>query len=152
MIEIRPVRQDDAHSVQDLLAQLGHQIAYDSLCVRLGELAESGNSPILTASVSGQVVGLIAMQWSQMLHTRRPVARIATLAVRQGSGGHGIGQRLVEHGAELARRAGCEVLEVTASHYRTDAQKFYQALGFVASSMRLYRSLATYDSVHMIGR
>jgi N-acetylglutamate synthase-like GNAT family acetyltransferase len=150
VIEVRHARQDDAHSIQALLAQLGYEMSYDSLCVRLGELAESRNNPVLIASDMGLVVGLIAMHWSQMLHARRPVARIATLAVRHGARGRGIGQQLVEHGAELARRAGCEILEVTTAQHRIDAQKFYQSIGFVMSSTRLHRSLATYESAHLI--
>ncbi len=77
-----------------------------------------------------------------MLHTGAPVARITTLVVRDAARGRGVGRILVEAGADLARGAGCETLELTTALRRTDAQAFYQAIGFTASSIRLHRSLA----------
>jgi N-acetylglutamate synthase-like GNAT family acetyltransferase len=141
VIEIRPARQDDTQVIQALLARLGYEMSIETVSVRLGQLAETQNNPVLIASDPGDVLGLMAMHWSQMLHARRPVARITTLVVRYAARERGVGRELIDHGAELARRAGCEILEVTTALHRTDAQTFYRSVGFTASSLRLHRSL-----------
>lgn len=95
----------------------------------------------MLVALDAGVVGLVALHWSSMLQHERPVARITTLVVRDDARGKGIGRALVEAGAKHARQAGCGLLELTTALHRADAQAFYRALGFTASSLRMHRPL-----------
>lgn len=141
MTEIRPARPDDAPGVQDLLAQLGYALSVQAVEKRLTVLAARGSDPVLLALRDDRPVGLVAVHWTIMLHLSAPSARITALVVDHRGRGHGIGRALIDAAADLARTAGCEILELTTGLQRLDAQAFYKAVGFTASSLKLQRSL-----------
>ena len=140
MIDVRPADPGDSVVVQELLGQLGYAFTVEEVQSRLALLARQPADPVLLATDGGKGAGLIAMHWPAMLHHSQPVARITALVVRDDARGEGIGRSLVDAGAALARQAGCDVLELTTALHRTDAQAFYKALGFVASSLCLRRT------------
>ncbi len=142
MIEVRPAHPGDATNVQALLAELGYDAPVEDVRKRLGVLAERQTDPVLLAAEADVVVGLIAMHWTIMLHVNKPVARITALIVCADARGKGVGRALVDAGAELARRAGCGLVELTTALDRAEAQTFYKRIGFTASSLRFYRTLA----------
>jgi GNAT superfamily N-acetyltransferase len=141
MIEVRPAHQGDALKVRALLGLLGYDVPVEDVRKRLSDLAERNTDPVLLAAEADMAVGLIAMHWTIMLHVNKPVARITALIVCDEARGKGVGRALVDAGAELARQAGCGLVELTTALHRADAQAFYKAIGFTASSLRLYRSL-----------
>ena len=141
MIEIRPSQPGDDAPIQTLLTQLGYDVEPNQLRDRLFLLAKSSCDPILLAIDETGVLGLIALHVTHLLFSPAPVARITTLVVHEQARGKGIGRILVEAGAQQAKDAGCEVLELTTALHRTDAQTFYKPLGFTASSLRLHRDL-----------
>lgn len=141
MIDVRPADPGDSVVVQELLGQLGYALTVEEVRSRLDLFAKQPADPVLLATESDRGVGLIALHWTFMLHHGKPVARITALVVRDDARGKGIGRILVDAGAALARQAGCELLELTTALYRTDAQAFYHALGFTASSLCLCRAL-----------
>ncbi len=139
MIRVRPADEQDKLAVQELLGQLGYVFAVEEVRARLVLLATSGTDPVLLATEDSRAVGLIAMHCATMLHHREPVARITALVVRDDVRGKGVGRILVDAGANLARQAGCGLMELTTAIHRTEAQAFYKALGLTASSLRFYR-------------
>lgn len=141
MVDLRPPRSGDEPKVSVLLRQLGYDVSGEEVQVRLSELAGRQADPVLVAVEADQVLGLVALHWTAMLHTPKPVARITALVVHESVRGRGIGRSLVEAASVLARQAGCEVLELTTALHRTDAQAFYKGIGFEASSLRLHRTL-----------
>ncbi|WP_285540668.1 GNAT family N-acetyltransferase [Brucella sp. NBRC 12950] len=141
MIEIRPPQLGDDPAIQILLLQLGYEVEPKQLRDRMFLLAKSSRDPILLALDETGVLGLIALHVTPMLFSPAPVARVTTLVVNEQARGKGIGRKLVEAGATLAKNAGCEVLELTTALHRTDAQAFYKTIGFTASSLRLHCDL-----------
>ncbi len=87
-------------------------------------------------------LGLIALHLATMLQVMEPVARVTALVVQDQGRGAGVGRLLVDAGDELARRAGCRVLELTTAVARTDAHAFYRKLGFTNSSLRFSRPIS----------
>jgi GNAT superfamily N-acetyltransferase len=142
-IAIRPATMNDAVDVHGLLVQLGYVLEIDAVTGRLGGFLRDPARPVLLAVDIETVVGLIAVAWAPMLQADKPVGRITTLVVRDIARGTGVGRRLVDAALEIARRAGCGRLEVTTALRRVEAQAFYRAVGFTASSMRLHRDLET---------
>ncbi|MDF3813491.1 MULTISPECIES: GNAT family N-acetyltransferase [Rhodopseudomonas] len=139
MIRTRPATPEDRLAVQELLGQLGYAFSAEEAESRLIHLAASGNDPVLVATRDDEVVGLIGLQFSTMLHLRDPVARVTALVVRDGGRGGGIGRALIDAGEVLARQAGCSILELTTGVARTQTHVFYRKLGFINSSLRFSR-------------
>jgi GNAT superfamily N-acetyltransferase len=141
MIDIRRALQEDAAGVQELLLQLGYDSCEGDVRSKLAVLSERASDPVLVAVEGVRLLGVLALHWTPMLHLAAPLARITALVVRDEARGTGVGRRLVDAAAILARNAGCTQLELTTSLRRTDAQAFYRAIGFLESSVRLSRTL-----------
>lgn len=141
MLEIRPATADDASALCGLLGQLGYDLATEVVRDRLACLAETGCDPVLVAIGDDDALGLVALHWAPMLHLPDPVARITALVVSESARGRGVGRRLVEDGAALARAARCASLELTTGLQRADAHAFYEAIGFEAAALKFRRTL-----------
>ena len=136
MITIRQANTNDAGAVRDLLGHLGYTFTAEAVQDRLTLHAAAGTDPVLLAVQDGVTLGLIALHLATMLQFMDPVARVTALVVQDQGRGAGVGRLLVDAGDELARRAGCRVLELTTAVARTDAHAFYRKLGFTNSSLR----------------
>jgi len=106
---------------------------------RLAVLAGTGTGPVLVAAGGDRVLGLIAAHWTPMPFADAPIARITTLVVDETARGLGVGGRLVDAVASLARRAGCAPPGAATAAHRADARAFYGSAGFTVSSWRLHR-------------
>ncbi len=60
-------------------------------------------------------------------------AQIEGVRVEARRRGEGIGEALFHAAIDLAREAGCGLVQLTTDQSRPDAHRFYQRLGFVAS-------------------
>jgi ribosomal protein S18 acetylase RimI-like enzyme len=60
-------------------------------------------------------------------------AQIESVRVARSARGRGLGRRMVEWAIREARRQGATLLQLTTDKTRTEAQRFYEGLGFVAS-------------------
>jgi GNAT superfamily N-acetyltransferase len=58
---------------------------------------------------------------------------IEAVRVRSDRRGRGIGSQLTTWAIDQARSRGCGLVQLTSDKSRTDAHRFYAALGFVAS-------------------
>lgn len=141
-IDVRAAAPADAADIAGLLGQLGYPMEARDAAVRLEQVARQAAGTMLVATgETGAVVGLIALHWCAMMQQPRPVARITTMVVDDRERRRGIGRLLMKAGAQSARAAGCDVLELTTALHRVEAQAFYRSLGFVESSLRFSRSL-----------
>jgi GNAT superfamily N-acetyltransferase len=86
-------------------------------------------------------VGLLAVHIAPLLFYPAPLARITTIVVTETARRRGIGRALIQFAAELAKRAGCETLELTTGLNREGAHAFYGTLGFQRSGLRMSRQI-----------
>jgi len=136
---LRPAVADDAAVVADLLGQLGYPMsAGEALC----RLNRPGGRLILSEA-DGQALGLLELTVQLQITHARPVARVTAMIVRDSARRQGIGRRLMERAAELARAEGCEGIELTSGLQpeRQDAHRFYEALGYERASYKFWRPL-----------
>ena len=63
----------------------------------------------------------------------RPWAFVEGLVVDSSARGKGYGEALLRYAIEEARRAGCYKVSLTSNKRRTEAHRFYEKLGFVAT-------------------
>jgi GNAT superfamily N-acetyltransferase len=95
--------------------------------------AQSGNH-LLVAERSAAIIGCLQLTIIPGL-SRRGMKRglIEAVRVAGASRGLGIGELLIRHAIEIARSAGCGLVQLTTDKSRPDAHRFYERLGFVAS-------------------
>jgi GNAT superfamily N-acetyltransferase len=60
-------------------------------------------------------------------------AQIEAVRVHEAARNRGVGARMIEWAVEVARNRGCALVQLTTDKRRTDAHRFYERLGFVAS-------------------
>lgn len=126
-----------------LLRELGYEVPVDAAGERLRQLAASDHDAVYLYIDSHAVpLGVIAVHWTQMLHLPAPSARITSLVVSGKARRQRVGERLIAHAAEVARRAGCGSFELTTALHRDGAHAFYRALGFTEKSRHFQRPLA----------
>jgi GNAT superfamily N-acetyltransferase len=82
----------------------------------------------------GEVVGTLQLTLLPGL-SRGGALRAQIEAVRVASSrrGQGLGEQLITWAIEEARRRGAVIVQLTTDSSRTDAHRFYERLGFVAS-------------------
>jgi ribosomal protein S18 acetylase RimI-like enzyme len=68
-------------------------------------------------------------------------AQIEAVRVRSDQRGQRIGETMIEWAIEQARARGCRLVQLTTNAQRTDAQRFYERLGFEASHVGMKLAL-----------
>ena len=68
------------------------------------------------------------------------------MRVRADHRGQGLGAAMIGWAVEEARRRDCSLVQLTTNKSRTDAHRFYERLGFVASHEGLKLELRAEDA------
>jgi GNAT superfamily N-acetyltransferase len=98
---------------------------------------------LLVIEVDGRVLGTASFILVPNLSYRgRPHAIIENVVVDEAERGRGLGEQLVLHCLEEARRAGCTRLSLASNRRRTRAHAFYERLGFKQSHLGFRFDLA----------
>jgi GNAT superfamily N-acetyltransferase len=97
---------------------------------------------LVVAEIDGRVVGTLQLTFIPYL-THRGSSRALIEGVRVDSNqrGGGVGRLMVAWAIEEARRHGCQMLQLTTDKRRTEAQRFYESLGFVSTHEGMKLSL-----------
>jgi ribosomal protein S18 acetylase RimI-like enzyme len=140
-VVIRPMRADDTAAVAGLMTQLGYPSTEEEIGRRFELIKDRPDTALLVASVrragpsdppshhDGSIVGWIHMQATCLLECD-PRAEIWGLVVDESTREVGVGRRLVEAAEEWARGRGLDVIALRSNQLRTNAQGFYQHLGY----------------------
>jgi GNAT superfamily N-acetyltransferase len=140
---LRPARIDDVRAIVELLAadQLGatrdgadddeglepYRRAFEAIDADPAQL-------LLVADSGGEIVATMQLSFLPGLARRGALrAQIEAVRVRADQRGSGLGGELMIWAIEEARRRGCALVQLTSDKRRTDAHRFYERLGFVAS-------------------
>lgn len=95
--------------------------------------AQPGNRMVL-AELDGRPVGCFQFTVVHGLGRRGATrATIESVKVASDRRGQGIGSAMMRHAIGLARAEGCALVQLITQTRRTDAQRFYERLGFRAS-------------------
>ncbi|MFF5186640.1 GNAT family N-acetyltransferase [Streptomyces sp. NPDC000345] len=139
-LEIRPAVAEDIPAIVDMLADdpLGAQReSPDDLTPyrrALERFSADPNQRLVVAVREGRVVGTLQLTIIPGL-SRRGATRsiIEGVRVHADERGSGLGTRFIEWAVEESRRENCQLVQLTSDNTRTDAHRFYERLGFVAS-------------------
>ncbi len=88
----------------------------------------------MVAVDGAEIVGTLQLSVLPGLSRRGALrGQIESVRVRADHQGQGLGAALVGWAVEEAGRRGCSLVQLTTDKSRSDAHRFYERLGFVAS-------------------
>ncbi|GAA2269645.1 GNAT family acetyltransferase [Streptomyces ruber] len=139
-IQIRRAVADDVPVIVAMLADdplgaqresLGDLTPYLSAFERLDG---DPNQHLVVAVREKHVVGTLQLTIIPGL-SRRGATRsiIEGVRIHADARRSGLGTQLIQWAIDESRRQGCQLVQLTSDATRTDAQRFYKRLGFVAS-------------------
>ncbi|WP_314224769.1 GNAT family N-acetyltransferase [Streptomyces zaehneri] len=139
-LEIRAAVAEDIPAIVGMLADdpLGAQReSPDDLSpylTALERLTADPNQRLVVAVREGQVVGTLQLTIVPGLSRRGSTRSIIEgVRVHADERGSGLGTRFIEWAIQESRRENCQLVQLTSDSTRTDAHRFYERLGFVAS-------------------
>jgi GNAT superfamily N-acetyltransferase len=89
---------------------------------------------LIVADRAGEIVGTMQLSFLPGLARRGALrAQIEAVRVAASTRGSGLGAAMLQWAIDEARRRDCALVQLTTDKARTDAHRFYQRLGFVAS-------------------
>jgi len=141
-LTIRRATEADLPRIVELLSQLALGDDRDSPVDPLPESYRAAfrqveadpRQQLLVADVGGRVMATATLGIVANLSYRgRSWAFVEGLVVDRTARGRGYGEALVRYAIEEARRAGCYKVSLTSNKRRSEAHRFYEKLGFVAT-------------------
>ncbi len=148
MIRFRNAARDDVAAVVALIADDDFGVGRESgtLAAYLNAfdamVAESGTT-LIVGEEEGRIVATYQITFISGLSLRAcRRAQVESVRVRSDLRGRGIGHRLMADAEARARAAGCSLIQLTTRAARTEAHRFYEALGFTPSHIGYKRDLS----------
>ncbi|HEY9103483.1 GNAT family N-acetyltransferase [Chitinimonas sp.] len=129
-VQLRPMSVTDAKAVAELLSEQGPVLTVDDIAERFSRLATTQEQLVCVAELEGWIVGLCQVHGIRAI-AGESHAEISTLAVAGGFQRRGIGRQLVERAQDWALAAGYPLLRLGDKASRTEAHRFFEAIGFV---------------------
>lgn len=138
--EIRPATVDDLPEIVAMLADdpLGaRRESPDDLTpyeTAFRRLSGDPHQHLVVAVRADRVIGTLQLTVIPGL-SRRGATRsvIEGVRIHADERGSGLGTRLIQWAVDESRRQDCQLVQLTSDSTRTDAHRFYERLGFVAS-------------------
>ena len=141
-LSLGPATRDDVPAILDLLADdaLGaapEAAGHGELAPYLDafdDIAADPRSTLYVARLGERVVGTYQLCILRHLsHHGGHVAQIESVHVASDVRRRGIGEAMMRHAIDEARRRGCHRVQLTSNKRRVDAHRFYTRLGFLPS-------------------
>lgn len=92
------------------------------------------NNRLLVMEQDGRIVGTLQLTYLPGLsHHGAWRAQIEAVRIASELRGQGLGSRFIAWAVDAARERGCRMVQLTSNKRRTEAHRFYGALGFANS-------------------
>jgi GNAT superfamily N-acetyltransferase len=132
---------NDSAAIADLMGQLGYPSAVLETEHRLARLSALGSERIIVAERNGQIVGVVGVHLTPLLHAAGNLGRITALVVAKEHRRQGIGRRLVLEAESWAWNHECSRMELTSGDQRPDAHRFYEDCGYKSEERRFLKHM-----------
>ena len=141
-ITIRPARREDVAAIVAMLADdhLGRarerveEPLPESYYAAFEAISRDANITLVVAEEAGRVVGSLQLCILPGLSSQGASrALVEDVRVATDRRSRGIGERLLHWAIGEARSRPCNLIELMTHQSRTDAQRFYERLGFAKS-------------------
>lgn len=89
---------------------------------------------MLVAELDGDVVGCMQLNLIPHISMKGGTrAQLQSMRIRSDHRGQRLGEDFVRQAMDIARKAGCILMELTTDNTRPDAHRFYERIGFDAT-------------------
>ncbi len=142
MVSIRLAEESDEASVYELVTAL-MSVSLDRKSFQDVFVQNLRDDNVLYYVVErdGCVIGFASLHIEPQLHHAGLVGEIQELIVHETVRDKGIGAQLVSRLEQEAQKRGCVSIEVTTKHFRVDAQRFYEHMGFTRTHENFTKNL-----------
>jgi len=141
-ITIRPARREDVGAIVAMLADdhLGRarerveEPLPPSYFAAFDSIAQDANITLVVAEQAGRVIGCLQLCILPGLSSQGATrALVEDVRVASDQRSRGIGEQLLQWAIGEARSRRCSLVELMTHQSRSDAQRFYERLGFAKS-------------------
>ena len=120
---------EDTTEVNLLSKQLGYPLSWEQTLQNITAVIQSKDHTAFVAIERNKIVGWIGVAYSLMIELM-PHCEINGLVINEDHRGKGVGKLLIESVKQWAKQKGVDKLSLHCNIKRTDANLFYQHLGF----------------------
>jgi GNAT superfamily N-acetyltransferase len=118
----------------DVLGKARDFTVVDDAYERAFAAIEADPRNMLAVADDGDVIGCMQITFIPGLGRHGAErAQFEAVRIRSDRRGAGLGKQFMSWAIDLARERGCALVQLTTDKARTDAHRFYTALGFVAT-------------------
>ena len=129
LICIRKITVADSPEVKTLSMQLGYELDEDSVKKNINEVFSSASHYCVGAFSDNRLVGYVHAERYVTLYCK-PLVNILGIVVDESARFNGVGKMLMESVEKWAIETGCGGVRLNSGEKRTDAHKFYEAIGY----------------------
>lgn len=130
-MNIRSAKLEDTQAICDLLKQMGYPQSLALIQEKFEILNNDSNSQILVAEEGGRICGFLSLYFIPQIALQGDFAKVCYLCVDENMRSKGVGHLLVQEVEQLARRRGCDRMELHSGMQRPLAHQFYLREGYV---------------------
>ena len=149
MIAFREARAEDVAAVVALLSddflgrarEVGSTAEYQAA---FAQMQAEGTNHLVVGELGGRIVATYQITFISglsLMATRR--AQVESVRVGADLRGQGVGAALFADAEKRARAAGCSLMQLTSNKTRSEAQRFYERLGFEPSHVGYKKKLTS---------
>ena len=132
---IRKAERQDLPVIMELLKELDLEgdeaMSLEEVHRLFNRISQYPDYHIYLATKGGEPVGTYTLLIMDKLeHGGTPSGIVDSVAVASDRQGEGIGKALMQHAKDTCQEKGCYKIMLSSNKTRTDAHRFYEALGY----------------------
>ncbi|MBJ9936489.1 MULTISPECIES: GNAT family N-acetyltransferase [Acinetobacter] len=140
-MHIRSAKSEDIQAICDLLKQMGYSQPLALIQEKFELLNHDSKSQILVAEEEGEICGFLSLYFIPQIALQGDFAKICYLCVNENMRSKGVGHLLVQEAEQLAKRHGCDRMELHSGVQRPLAHQFYLREGYVEAPKYFRKAL-----------
>lgn len=131
-LSIRPMTENDAEPVSDLMPVLGYAASTTMIRERFFSIPVGSSDCLFVAETTDEIVGFCHVKGIRRVDSDG-YGEILTLVVKVSHQRSGVGRALVQRATEWIFAIGFSRVRLGSGVHRTEAHLFYESLGFTKS-------------------
>ena len=140
-VNIRSAKLEDNQEICDLHKQMVYPQPLTLIEEKFEILNNDSNSQILVAEERGRICGFLSLYFIPQIALQGDFAKVCYLCVDENMRSKGVGHLLVQEAEQLARRRGCDRMELHSGMQRPLAHQFYLREGYVEAPKYFRKAL-----------
>jgi len=128
---MRKAVESDAPFITELVRQLDYDLPEEIIREKIIYFHGLDNELLLVCEEEGRAAGFISVHFIPQIALKSDFARISYFCVDKNLRSRGTGSGMERYVEELARKRGCDRIELHSHFRRTDAHRFYLDRGYI---------------------